>query len=318
MAAEVTERVVSPPVDLETVPRRRTGRWISAAVLLFLVFFTINSLLRNPRMQWDIVAEYFFSDVVLSGLKYTLVLTVVVMIAGCLLGIMLAVMRQSKNPVLSAIAQFYIWLFRSVPPLVQLLVWYNLAAVYPVVSFGIPFGPTFFEGSANAYITPFVAALLGLGLNEGAYMGEIIRAGIDSVDEGQVEAAKSLGFGSSKIMRRVVLPQAMRVIIPPTGNETITVIKATSLVSVISMTELLYSVQLVYSKTFQTIPMLVVACIWYLCVTSLLTVGQFFLEKRLRHGSGSRQTLAKRLIANFTSYRAPVPEPEDVSEGTRP
>lgn len=280
MATAVMSKELRGGADsLQVVPRRHPGRWVSAIVLLLFAAQLVDSLLGNPRMKWDVVARYFFSDVVISGLLNTLRLTVVIMMGGCALGVVLAIMRQSGNVVMSGFAQIYIWMFRSVPPLVQLLVWYNLAALYPVISLGVPFGPTFFQGNANDYITPFVAAILGLALNEAAYMGEIIRAGINSVDEGQVEAAQSLGFTRMRTMRRVVLPQALRMIIPPTGNETISVLKATSLVSIISMTELLYSVQLVYSKTFENIPMLVVACLWYLIVTSILTVGQYFLER---------------------------------------
>jgi polar amino acid transport system permease protein len=193
-----------------------------------------------------------------------------------------------------------------VPPLVQLLVWFNLAAIYPVVSFGIPFGPEFFSGSANDYITPFIAAVVGLGLNSAAYMCEIIRAGILSVDEGQAEAAQSLGLTHAQTMRRIVLPQAFRVIVPPTGNEVITVLKATSLVSVISMTDLLYSVELIYAKNFENIPLLVVACVWYLLITSILSVGQHFLERRLQRNSrsaGSSESLWRRILQTATSLR---------------
>src|SRR5699024_49727 len=193
-----------------------------------------------------------------------------VMMLGIALGTVIAVMRYSGNPVLSTAAATYVWAIRSIPPLVQLLIWYNIAAVYPKVSLDLPIFGEIFSSNANEFITPFTAALLALGLNESAYMGEIIRSGISSVGAGQVEAAQSLGFSGGTTMRRVILPQAVRVIIPPTGNEVITVLKVTSLVSIISMTDLLYSVQLIYSKTFQTIPFLVVACIWYLIVTSVL------------------------------------------------
>ncbi|QGH70715.1 amino acid ABC transporter permease [Pseudactinotalea sp. HY158] len=284
-AQEAEELRGGPPeADVGTfqmIPRRRYGRWVGAALILWLFVLVVNSLARNPRMEWGVVREYFFSTSVVTGLLHTLNLTFWIMVLGILLGTVLAIMRHSGNPVLVAVASFYVWVVRSLPPLVQLLIWYNLAAVYPEITVDLPIVGQVFSGSANDFITPFTAALLALGLNEGAYMGEIIRSGISSVDPGQVEAAKGLGFSGAKTMRRVILPQSLRVIIPPTGNELITVLKVTSLVSIISMTDLLYSVQLIYSKTFQTIPLLVVACIWYLIVTSFLAVFQGTLERRL-------------------------------------
>ena len=290
---ESTQTTLSPQRDehaeLPMIPRRHYGRWIGAAIVLFILGAALRSLATNERMEWGVVREYFFNKSVLTGLLHTLNLTFWIMVLGIVLGTILAVMRYSRNPVLIAVSSFYIWVVRSLPPLVQLLIWYNLAAVYPHVEISLPFVGEVFSGSANDFITPFTAALLALGLNEGAYMGEIIRAGISSVDHGQVEAAKSLGFSSGKTMRRVILPQALKVIIPPTGNELITVLKVTSLVSIISMTDLLYSVQLIYSKTFQTIPLLVVACIWYLIVTPILAVVQNYLERKLSPEQASGQ-----------------------------
>lgn len=275
--------------DMPMIPRRHYGRWIGAAFVLFILGAALRSLMTNERMEWHVVRDYFFHKPVLTGLLHTLNLTFWIMVLGIVLGTILAIMRYSKNPVLIAVSSFYIWIVRSLPPLVQLLIWYNLAAIYPEVTIDLPLVGEIYSGSANDFITPFTAALLALGLNEGAYMGEIIRAGISSVDHGQVEAAKSLGFSGGKTMRRVILPQALKVIIPPTGNELITVLKVTSLVSIISMTDLLYSVQLIYSKTFQTIPLLVVACIWYLIVTSILAVVQNYLERRLSPEQASGQ-----------------------------
>ncbi|MGE5136800.1 MAG: amino acid ABC transporter permease, partial [Gemmatimonadota bacterium] len=201
------------------------------------------------------------------------------------LGVLLAVMRLSANPLLSGSSWVYIWFFRGTPVLVQLLFWYNLAALYPKISLGVPFGPSFVTFSANSLITAFTAAILGLGLNEGAYMAEIVRAGILSVEHGQAEAAQALGMTRGLTMRRIVLPQAMRVIIPPTGNETISMLKTSSLASVITVTELLYAVQLIYSVNFKTIPLLIVASIWYLIATSVLTVGQYYIERHYARGS---------------------------------
>jgi polar amino acid transport system permease protein len=194
-------------------------------------------------------------------------------------------MRLSKNPLVTSAAWLYVWVFRGTPVLVQIIFWSFIAALYPKINLGIPFGPDFIHANANQLITPFAAAILALGLNEGAYMSEIVRAGLLSVDQGQSQAAHALGMTPMQTMRRIVLPQAMRVIIPPTGNETISMLKLTSLVSVIAYTELLYSAQLIYSRTYQTIPLLIVVSLWYLAVTSVLSVGQYHLERRFGRGA---------------------------------
>jgi polar amino acid transport system permease protein len=197
-------------------------------------------------------------------------------------------MRESPNRLVSGGSWFYIWAFRGTPVLVQLLFWNFIGALYPVISLGVPFGgPDLIHADANTLITPFAAAILGLGLNEAAYMAEIVRAGIISVDDGQTDAAHALGMTRLQTMRRIVLPQAMRVVIPPTGNETISMLKTTAIVSVIAYTDLLYSVQLIYSENYQQVPLLIVACIWYLAFTSLLSVGQHFLERRFARGSAT-------------------------------
>jgi len=227
-------------------------------------------------------------------------------------------MRLSPNPLVSTASWIYIWLFRGTPVLVQILLWYNVAALYPRLSLGVPFGPQFIHLNAATYITPFVAGMLALGLNEGAYMAEIVRAGIISVEEGQTEAAQSLGMTRLQTMRRIVLPQAMRVIVPPTGNETISMLKTTSLVSVIATTDLLYSVQLIYSVNYRTIPLLLVASIWYVIVTTVLSIGQFYLERHFGRGV-SRDlpaTPLQRLRRNLLSFRrGPVEVPGASGEG---
>jgi len=301
VARQDTAPPPSSPATLQVVPVRHPGRWLATAVVLVLLAMFVNTLLTNPRFQWDVVGEYFLSASVLDGLRRTLVLTVLSMVAGLVLGVVLAVMRLSPNPVVSSVSWFYIALFRGTPLLVQLLFWFNLSALYPVLSLGVPFGPSFVSGSSNAFITPLVAALLGLALNEAAYMAEIVRAGLQSVDTGQSEAAQALGMARGHILRRIVLPQAMRVIVPPTGNETISMLKTTSLVSVLSMPDLLYSVQIIYSRTYQTIPLLIVASLWYLILTSVLTTGQYFLERRFSRG-GTRsapRSLWQRLAAGL-------------------
>jgi polar amino acid transport system permease protein len=272
--------------DIKAVPVRHPGRWIAAAIVLILAVSIARSIVTNPRFEWGIVQKYFLSHEVLSGLRVTLELTVLAMAIGIVLGVVLAVMRLSPNPLVAGAAWSYVWLFRGTPVLVQLLFWNFVSALYPTIDLGIPFGPSFIHGDANKLITPFVAALLGLGLNEGAYMSEIVRAGMISVDEGQTEAAQSLGMRRLAIMRLIVLPQAMRVILPPTGNETISMLKNTSLAVAVggSLFELLTQAQHIYDATYQTIPLLIVACLWYLAMTSVAYVGQYFLERHYGRG----------------------------------
>jgi polar amino acid transport system permease protein len=262
---------------------------------VLIAFALVRSAVSNPHFQWSVVGDFFFSHQVLHGLVLTIELTVISMVIGIILGTVLAVMRLSANPLVTGGSWFYIWLFRGTPLLVQLLFWNFISAVYPQVTLGLPF----LHASANSLITPFVAAILGLGLNEAAYMAEIVRAGILSVEEGQTDAAQALGMTRIKTMRRIVLPQAMRVIIPPTGNETISMLKNTSLVSVVAYGELLYAVQLIYDVNFRQIPLLMVAVIWYLAMTSVLYVAQYFIERRYGRGFTREQRVgfAERWLA---------------------
>jgi polar amino acid transport system permease protein len=288
---------------IKAVPARHPGRWVATIVVLIILSSAIESVVKNPRFEWRVVRRYFTDHAVLTGLLLTLELTAIAMAMGIVLGVVLAVMRRSPVPVVSGTSSAYIWFFRGTPVLVQLLFWFFVSALYPKISLGIPFiGVTFIHGSANSVITPLVAASLGLGLNEAAYMAEIVRAGILSVDEGQVEAAQSLGMTRLQTMRLIVLPQAMKVIIPPTGNETISMLKTTSLVSVIAVQELLFTVQIIYARTFLTIPLLIVASIWYLIVTSVLTGGQYYVERYFAKGSSRNlpPTPLQRLRALFT------------------
>ena len=282
MVAEQTEAGPAPPI--KAVPVRHPGRWVGVAVIAVLVAMLVHSFLTNPNFQWDVVGQYLFSDPVLRGLRNTLVLTVLSMAIGIVGGVLLAVMRLSPNPVLAGAAAAYIWLFRGTPVITQLIFWNFLASLYPRLGLGIPFGPTFVSVDTNTVISVFTAALLGLGLNEAAYMAEIVRGGIQSVDHGQSEAAGALGLSRIQTLRRIVLPQAMRVIVPPTGNETIAMLKTTSLVVVIAYFELTVAVQTIYSRTFQTIPLLIVAALWYLALTSVLSIGQMFIERRFGRG----------------------------------
>ena len=232
------------------------------------------------------VGQYLFYRPILRGINVTLELTVIAMVVGVALGVLLAVMRLSPNRLLSGSAWVYIWFFRGTPVLVQLFFWYvGISYLYPRISFGVPFGPAVTTINANVVVTTFVAGALGLSLNEGAYMAEIVRAGIISVDEGQTEAAQSLGLTKQQTLRRIVLPQAMRLIIPPTGNETISMLKTTSLVYVIALTDLFTATQNVSNRTYQTVPLLLVASLWYLFFTSVLTVGQYYVERYYSRGS---------------------------------
>lgn len=275
--------------ELKVVPLRHPWRWLGALVIGVLIAMLVHALFFNERFGWDIVGQYMTDRSILIGLLRTLELTAVSMLIGIFLGVVLAVMRLSPNPIFSVTSWAYIWFFRGTPLLVQLIFWYNLSALFPRVSLGIPFGPEFASGSANTFITTYVAAILGLSLNEGAYMAEIVRGGILAVDEGQIEAAYALGIRRMQVMRRIVLPQAMRVIVPPTGNQVISMLKSSSLVSVISVPELLFTAQIIYSRNYETIPLLVVASIWYLVVTSVLTVGQFYIERHFGKGAVSAQ-----------------------------
>ncbi|MGW2081752.1 amino acid ABC transporter permease [Streptomyces sp. NPDC001939] len=278
--AKTAPAAAGPPADAgeaqpRIVRRPRAGQWLAAAVVLTLLALAITSVIRNDAFQWDVVADYFTSASVLRGLGLTLWLTALVMALGFALGTLLAVMRLSANPVLRAVSWGYVWLFRSMPILVQLLFWFNIGALYPHI-LGIKTVDLF---------GPITVAIIGLTLHEAAYAAEVVRGGILSVDRGQIEAAQALGLSRLRRWRRIILPQAMRSIVPPAGNMLIGTLKGTSIVSVIAVQDLLYSVQLVYHRTYQVIPMLLVATIWYVVVTSLLSAGQFYVERHYARGS---------------------------------
>lgn len=269
-------RIVEPP---------RFGRWLCLAIVAVGLIWIAYQLFNNPGFQWDIVGRYLLDRTVLRGIAMTLELTFLVMAIGAVIGVIVALMRMSHDPFLNFCAHGFVWFFRGTPVLVQLIFWYNLAALFPQLQLGIPFGgPKFFEISATVAISSFTAALLGLGLNEGAYMAEIIRAGLLSVDAGQTEASKALGHRPWQTFRIVVLPQAMKAIVPPTGNQLIGMLKYTSLASVVALHELMHSVETIYSRTFETMPLLIVAALWYLILVSLLSVGQFFIERYYMKG----------------------------------
>jgi polar amino acid transport system permease protein len=301
-----TQRPATPEM-IKAIPVRHPGRWIASAVIAVLAAMFIHMLVTNPVFQWGFMFDNMFTPAVLRGARTTLIMTVLAMVLGVLLGIVLAVMRLSPNPVVSGAAWGYVWFFRAIPRIVLLFFIANLGALYATYDLGFPFDQQLmslfgFEGdwrflglNGNQIFAGFTAGLLGLALSEGAYMAEIVRAGIQSVEPGQAEAASALGMSRGKTTRRIVLPQAMRVIIPPTGNETIAMLKDTSLLIAVPVTaELSFQLRAVGSRTFQIIPMAVAAILWYLALTSLLMIGQYFLEKRFSHGVGSKETRAQR------------------------
>jgi polar amino acid transport system permease protein len=294
--SESSKQYAARPDDIQAVPVRHPWRWVIAVIVLIVAASLVRAVVVNPNFKWGTVGHYLFDHRIISGVLKTIELTVLSMLIGILLGVVMAVMRLSPNPIVSGFSWLYIWFFRGTPLLVQLLFWLFGAALFKHVSLGVPFGgPAIVNPSYNSLIPAFVAALLGFGLNEGAYMAEIVRAGIISVDEGQTQAAQSLGLSRLQTLRLIVLPQAMRVIIPPTGNETISMLKNTSLVLVLgSVVDLLFAVQQIYSANYLEIPLLIVACIWYLAMTSVLYVGQYFIERRFGRGFSRAEQITMR------------------------
>lgn len=260
-------------------PRRHPVRNAVTVLLSFLILLILYLCAVNPNFGWSVVGQYLFDPSVMHGIGVTLSLTVVSMLLGIVLGLICAVGKLSKLRFFMGLSDLYLWFFRSTPLLVQLLFWYNLSALFPVL--GIP---GLFAVDTNDVITPLTAAVVGLSLNEGAYMAEIIRAGLMSVDPAQRETAEAFGMSKAQILFRVLLPQAMRAIVPPTGNQVISMIKATAMVSIIAMDDLLYSVQAIYNQNFQIIPLLIVAVLWYLVITSVLTFIQSRIERKFAKG----------------------------------
>lgn len=277
-------RVSSTAIGLVIARRRRPMRYVTLGLSLVLVAMFISLILRNDQWQWPVVGEYLFAPLVLKGLLNTVALTVVAGVVGIVLGLGVAFMRMSDDPTLRAVGAAYVWVVRAIPALVLLLAIYFLAVLLPRLSLGVPFGPELFTFNTNQVITHFGAAVLGLSLITGAYTAEIFRAAISAVDSGQVEAAEALGMNPLVVFHRVVLPQALRICVPPVFNEIITLFKGTALVSVIGYTELLTTVQTIYSATYQTVPLLMTACIWYLTLTSIAMLVQQLLERRLGRG----------------------------------
>lgn len=306
----------SRPEAIKAIPLRHPWRWVSGVVVLGFAAAAIYTFAAAPTLDWRVVGQYLFFPRILQGIVVTLELTVIAMAIGVSLGVLLAVMRLSVNPVLSSVSWFYIWFFRGTPVLVQIFFWYNLAIILPHLTIGIPFTHIEWIGTTNQIVSPFIAAILGLGLNEAAYMSEIVRAGIISVDQGQTEAAQALGMTRVNVMRRIVLPQAMRVVLPPTGNETISMLKTSSLASIATVGELFYVQEQVASATFSVVELLVVASIWYLLMTSILTFGQYYLERYFARGSAHQLPLTPLQRFRRMLLHSHIPPPDAAVEPT--
>ena len=273
------------PEQLVAVPVRHWGRYVSGLVVVVLLALLVNGF-ASSDIKWDVTRRYFTFGTIVTGAGHTLLISVLAQAMGIALGIVAAVMRQSRNPVTSGAAWAYIWFFRGTPVLLQLLIWYNLALVFPTLSL-----PGLGSAKTSEVITPFIAALLGLGINEGAYMAEIVRAGLGAVDEGQTEAAQALGMTRGLLLRRIVLPQAMRVIIPPTGNEFINMLKTSSLAYTIQYGELLLAAISISSTNLLVVELLFTVATWYLLLTSIFSIFQFYLERRFSRGASRNVTL---------------------------
>ncbi|QBI52686.1 amino acid ABC transporter permease [Streptomonospora litoralis] len=297
----------SPPEPVKAVPVRHPGRWVAAGVLLLLAAMFVHMLITNDAFDWPFLFEQMFSAPVLIGVRTTIILAAVSLAIGIAIGIVVAIMRLSDNPVLVAVAWVYTWFFRAVPRIVLCVLFGNIAILYQTIEFGVPFdnywlpllgfedGARFYSVPMETLLSPFVAAVIALSLSQGAYMGEIVRAGLLSVEKGQTEAAQALGMSHGLVLRRITLPQALRVIIPPTGNEATAIMKDTSLVSAIPLTtELFFQLQQIGARTFNLFPMLVAACLWYLAITSVMMVIQYYLEQTFNRADRGTRTVGVR------------------------
>ncbi|AKU15987.1 amino acid ABC transporter permease [Luteipulveratus mongoliensis] len=290
---------------LRVVPRRRPWRWVGTAVVLGLLAQLVNGLVTNPAWEWSTVADYLVTKTILTALLTTIQLTLLGTVLGFALGIVLAILRLSGSAFLQAVAWTYVWAFRSIPLIVQLLFWFNIAYLYKQLSIGIPFGPELFRFDTSNAIGAMGAAVLGLALHQAAYAAEIIRGGIASVDQGQLEAAAALGIPRRRQFFKIVLPQAMRSILPNATNEVISLFKGTSIVSVLAIPELFYQVQVIYGRTSRVVPLLIVATIWYIVLTTLLSVAQYYLERHYAKGSSRHlpPTPLQRLRSRVAQFR---------------
>ncbi|MCF8611169.1 amino acid ABC transporter permease [Gordonia sp. HY285] len=297
------------PAPIKAVPLKHPGQWVAGVIIVVLAALFVYGAATNDDYKWGTYGDYLFEERILSGVGYTLALTVLSMFFGVILGVIVAVMRMSPNAVFRWTSWVYLWIFRGTPVYVQLVLWGLVGSIYQTIDIGVPWGPTFVELDIQEFSLKnvFIIAVIGLALNEAAYMAEIVRAGISSVGEGQMEASTALGMSWWQTMRRTVLPQAMRVIIPPTGNEVISMLKTTSLVSAVPFTLDVFGRQRdISGVNFQPIPMLLVASTWYLVVTSVLMVGQHYLEKH--YSKGSSRELSGRQLAALAAANEPIVE----------
>jgi len=297
---------------VKIVGKRYYGRWLSALVVLLCLAAMAHSMVNNPRFEWGVIAENFTAPSILQGVLMTLQLTAISVVLGFAFGTLLALMRLSSYPVLVAVSWAYTWFFRGVPMLVQLFLWYNIAALYPRIALAIPGLGEIWSAQSNALVSPFSAAVIALVMHQSAYAAEIVRAGIQSVGNGQLEAARALGYRPAQIFRHTVLPQAMRAIMPPAGNEIIGQLKTTAVVSVISLQDVLFSAQIIYQRTYEVIPLLLVATLWYLLMTSVLSIGQFYVERYFGRGVTRREK--RSLFKSLPGFSAQKPE-RSVSNG---
>jgi polar amino acid transport system permease protein len=263
---------------------------------MLLAWLAVGAV-RNPAFGWHTVIHYLFNVEILRGLGLTLWLTALVAVLGFALGIPLALMRLSGNPVLRATSAAYVWIFRSVPLLVQLLFWYNIGYLVPVITLKVPFGPTLLTIPSRDLISAAMAAIVGLTCHEAAYAAEIVRGGLISVNRGMIEAAQGLGLSSRTIFRQIILPQALPGILPAVGNLIVGTLKGTSIVSIIAVSDLLYSAQLIYNQNYQIVPLLMVATLWYVAATSCLGLLQGFLERRYASGTEKQAGEPKRRVS---------------------
>ncbi|WP_432452438.1 MULTISPECIES: amino acid ABC transporter permease [unclassified Agarivorans] len=301
MSASHTPKPKLDPENLMVVPLRHPVRVIASILTVLIVAFLINGAISNPELQWPVVSKYLFHPMIVKGLWMTIVLTIVIMLLATSIGLIAALMMMSSSKLLTIPARIFVWFFRGTPALVQLVLWYNLAILVKEFSLWLPGLGTVFSVATNDIMTPFVAATIALSLHESGYMAEIIRSGLNSIDKGQTEAAACLGMTPSLLTRRIIIPQAMRLIIPPTGNETINLLKTTSLVSIIAVGDLFYSAQAIYARTFETIPLLIVVTFWYLLMVSLMSMGQSYLE---RYFGREERSHSKGFIAQILSLRS--------------
>jgi polar amino acid transport system permease protein len=295
--------VADQVAHLKIVPQRQYGIWVGTALALAVAGLIIRAFAVNPAFAWNTAYGYILHPPILHGLGTTLLLTVVIMAVAIVIGTVIAIMRVSPSPILRAFAGGYVWFFRGVPALIQLIFWFNLSLLLREVSLTLPLVGTIFSIRTNDLMTPFLSAVVALSLCEAGYMAEIIRAGIKSVPSGQAEAASALGMPYRLILKRIILPQAMRFVVPPTGNEAINLLKMTSLVTFIAVDDLFYSAQSIYARTFETIPLLIVVAFWYLAVVSIMSVGQHFLERHFGRSDKREASMLSDIIGNVVGWR---------------